>query len=93
MIGLPTYYGNIVSEHADRHIDLIGIGRLFSMSRRPALNALASLRYRREFGQGRVYNLRMPEEQVQGEKKPLHNAIAPRHCLALRSLTHSWQVR
>lgn len=69
MAGLPTYYGNVVSEHADRHIDLIGIGRLFSMSRRPALNALAALRYRREFGPGRVYNLRMPEEQIQGEKK------------------------
>ena len=69
MAGLPTYYGNVVSEHADRHLDLIGIGRLFAMSRRPALNALAALRYRRELGAGRVYNLRMPEEQASGEKK------------------------
>ncbi|MEZ5572536.1 MAG: sodium:proton antiporter [Halioglobus sp.] len=38
MDGLETYYGEPVSAHADRHLELEGIGRLFAMSRRPALN-------------------------------------------------------
>ncbi len=69
MDGLPTYFGNVVSDHADRHLDLVGIGRLFAMSRRPALNALACLRYKAEFGTNNVYVLQTPEEKGASEKK------------------------
>src|SRR3569833_3839502 len=41
MEGLATYYGNAVSEHADRHLDLVGVGMLFALSRDAAHNALA----------------------------------------------------
>jgi hypothetical protein len=69
MEGLETYFGNIVSQHADRHLDMVGIGRLFAMSRRPALNALACLRYRAEFGRNAVFALRTPEEKhTSGER-------------------------
>ena len=58
MAGLRTYYGNPVSEHADRHLDLVGIGRLLAMSSRRELNTLACVRFRPEFGKDRVYFLR-----------------------------------
>lgn len=54
---LETYYGDPVSKHADRHLSLIGLGRLLALSRRRELNVLAGLRYRSEFGAGDVYTL------------------------------------
>ncbi len=69
MDGLKTYYGNAVSDHADRHLDLVGIGRLFAMSRRPALNALACLRYKNELGVNNVFSLQTPEEKEAKEKQ------------------------
>lgn len=57
MDGLSTYYGNPVSEHADRHLDLIGIGHLLGLSPQGDLNVLAAQYYRREFGQQNIYTL------------------------------------
>jgi len=68
MDGLDTYYGNPVSAHADRHLDLLGIGRLFAMSRRPALNTLACIKYRGEFGRQKVFTLRTSEEKDESTK-------------------------
>lgn len=73
MAGLDTYFGNPVSAHADRHLDLVGIGRLFAMSRRPALNALACFKYRTEFGANRVFSLRNAEENDGSEKTRLND--------------------
>ncbi|MEE4361403.1 MAG: sodium:proton antiporter [Pseudomonadales bacterium] len=55
MAGLPAFFGSPASEHADRHLDLIGLGRLLALSPSAQLNALACLRYASEFGRGRVY--------------------------------------
>ena len=71
MDGLATYYGNVVSEHADRHLDLVGVGRLFAMSRRPALNALACTRYKNEFGANNVFTLQTSEEKGASEKQAI----------------------
>lgn len=71
MEGSATYYGNVVSEHADRHLDLVGVGRLFAMSRRPALNALACTRYKNEFGANNVYSLQTSEEKGASEKQAI----------------------
>ncbi len=57
MDGLETYYGNIVSEHADQHLDLVGIGYLLALSEYPEINLLACQRYRSEFGAHAVYSL------------------------------------
>jgi len=68
MAGLQTYFGNIVSEHADRHLDLVGIGSLLAMSPRPALNVLACQRYRAEFGGNKVFCIQTAEEKEATEK-------------------------
>lgn len=63
MDGLDTYYGNPVSAHADRYLDLVGIGSVFAMSRRPALNTLACLKFAEEFSKQQVFTLRNAEEK------------------------------
>lgn len=57
MAGLDTYYGNAVSDHADRHLDLIGLGQVLTLTPQKELNALAGLRFRSEFGSNHVYTL------------------------------------
>lgn len=57
MDGLDTYFGNIVSEHADHHLELIGIGYLLALSVYPEINLLACQRYRSEFGRSSIYSV------------------------------------
>jgi hypothetical protein len=79
MEGLDTYYGEPVSAHADRNLELEGIGRLFAMSRRPALNTLAVIKFRREFGRARVFTLRNAQEKDASEKRRVAETFrAPR---------------
>ena len=57
MEGLATYYGHVVSEHADNHLDLMGMGYLLALSEHPEVNTLACQRYRSEFGSRAVYSI------------------------------------
>jgi len=59
MAGLRTFFGNPVSEHADRRLDLIGMGWLLALSTRVETNTLACVRYQPEFGRDHVYRLRV----------------------------------
>lgn len=63
MKGLDTYFGNAVSEHADRHLDLIGLGQVLALTPQSELNALAGLRYKTEFGSNHVYFLTTDKEK------------------------------
>ncbi len=85
MDGLDTYYGDPVSAHADRQLELEGIGRLFAMSRRPALNTLAVIKFRREFGRSRVFTLRNAQEKDASEKRRVAETSAPRACSVRKS--------
>jgi NhaP-type Na+/H+ or K+/H+ antiporter len=55
MEGLETFYGNVVSEYADQHLDLVGIGKMLGLSPRRGVNAVAGMRYATEFGRHNVY--------------------------------------
>ncbi len=55
--GLPTYFGNPISEHAERHLDLVGIGSLLALYPHESLNIAAIMHYRLEFGSAKVYYL------------------------------------
>ncbi|SUO93695.1 cation:proton antiporter [Suttonella ornithocola] len=68
MTGLSAYYGNIVSEHADRHLNLVGLGHLLALHSREEENLLAVLRYRTEFGSDKVYQLKITENSDQNER-------------------------
>jgi len=68
MEGLPTYYGNPISAHADQCLDLVGIGRMLALSPVADVNVLAGLRFRREFGSGAIYALQTAQEKDAPEK-------------------------
>ncbi len=78
MEGLETFFGNVVSEAADRSLDLVGIGHLFAMSLHAELNTLAAMRYRHEFGAGHVYVLLTPRETMGTEKQRITPTIQGR---------------
>jgi len=57
MDDLAVYYGNAVSEHADRHLDLLGLTGMLALSWRDNINSLACMRYRNEFGVANIFTL------------------------------------
>lgn len=68
MEGLDTFYGNPVSEYADRKLELVGIGRLLGLSPQRELNVVSSMRYRSEFGKNELYTLRTQQDSQVTEK-------------------------
>jgi len=68
MSGLRTFYGNPVSEYADQHLDLIGIGRLLALSPQRELNTIACMRYGGEFGRNNVFHIATSRDQATIEK-------------------------
>jgi len=71
MAGLATYYGSAVSEHADRHLDLVGMGRMLALTPQQEFNALASMRYGSEFGHNAIYRIPASGEKDRSEKKKI----------------------
>ena len=57
MDGIETYYGNPISDHADRYLDLSGIGNVICLSGRSNMDALTGLHFKSEFGQDHVFEL------------------------------------
>ena len=55
--GLPTFYGNLLSEFSDDEINLRGIGRLLALTSNDEANALAAGKYTREFDSSDVFQL------------------------------------
>lgn len=68
MQGLPTFYGNPVSEYADQKIDLVGIGNMMGLSPFGELNTVASLRYRTEFGTHSIYSVQSDSDASNTDK-------------------------
>jgi len=68
MEGLDTFYGNPVSEYADRKLELVGIGRLLGLSPQRELNVVSSMRYRSEFGKDELYTLKTQQDSQATEK-------------------------
>ena len=57
MKGMSTFYGNPLSEHADRYMDLTGYNCLMAVSRNPEANAMVAARYRHDFGPKHVFSV------------------------------------
>jgi len=66
--GLTAYFGTAVSEHADRHLNLVGIGCLLALSPRRDENTLAAQRYRIEFGSKNVYVLQAKTKEAADDR-------------------------
>ncbi|MEJ2535902.1 MAG: sodium:proton antiporter [Calditrichia bacterium] len=65
--GLPTYYGNILSESAIDEIDTSGLGRLIALTANDEVNSLAALHFMEIFERAEVYHL--PENTKRGGTK------------------------
>ena len=88
MKGLRTYYGNPVSDHAELHMDLIGIGHLFAMSTDRELNTLSEVCYKHEFGERNIYRLLLIDEKDQPARH-LRQMSLRSHWLFGKNITYS----
>ena len=74
LAGLPTFYGNPVSEYADRKLDLTGLGRMLGISAKREENVITSLRYRHTFGRDNIFALKTNREAIAKEKESISHA-------------------
>ncbi len=59
MLGLEVFYGNPLSEYADRYMDLTGYTHLLAMSRNAEANTMICNRYRHYFGPLNVFSIQV----------------------------------
>ena len=78
MAGIETFFGNPVSEHADRYLDLSGIGNLLSLSGRTNLDAVTALNFRQTFGPQHIYELPYFEEKGPPDKHRIAERLRAR---------------
>lgn len=76
MEGIRTYFGNPISDHAERNLDLIGIGHLFALSTDKELNTLCELHFRHEFGQQNLYRILLTDEKNKSEREQKQHQFA-----------------
>lgn len=69
MDGIRVYFGNPISEHADRNLDLIGYGHVFAMSMDQELNSLSELNFRHTFGKQNIYRLRSSKDNNKSDRQ------------------------
>ena len=100
MEGLNTFYGNPASPHAERNLDLAGIGRLLALSLHRERNSLACVHYRREFGRDKVFRLRNLSPEENNDRAALAgNLLAPplfdeamTHARFAEMLAANWRI-
>lgn len=66
-MGLPAYFGSLLSDRSDDQVRLAGIGRLLALTSNDEANALTAVKYAREFGKANVYQLapKNPDDERQ----------------------------
>lgn len=75
MKGLNTYFGNPLSEHADRFMDLAGYTELLAVSRNPEANAMVCARFRHDFGSKHVYSIQPTAVEEDNHRKELAQGL------------------
>jgi len=78
MIGLETFYGNPVSDHADIHLDLSGIGSLLAVSHQRYINVIAAIHYSADFSDRRVFRLASSNDKRRSEKHAVSGSLQGR---------------
>jgi len=68
MENLKTFYGNPVSVHAERHLNLVGIGHMLALSHHESMNVLSAMHFRMELGANAIYVLQSKPENKVSEK-------------------------
>lgn len=78
---LNTYYGSLLSNHADSNLDLIGLGGFLGLSQHDERNQLASVKYAQEFASDAVYCL--PEREDKTNNRNQHSLATAKHARTL----------
>ncbi|MCD6527241.1 MAG: sodium:proton antiporter [Desulfuromonas sp.] len=68
MEGLPTYFGNPISEHADRHLDMVGLGRMLALTSHESYNVNAAMHYRIDLGAENIFSIQNRADSEQSDK-------------------------
>ncbi len=99
--GLEVYHGSPLSEHADRHMTLTGIGRMLGLAPYDSINMAAAMHYRMELGRDNVFVLRAGSEKYLRKQKKapvkraarliLDGAVSYQHLTSL--LNKGWEIR
>ncbi|MFK7954587.1 MAG: cation:proton antiporter [Lysobacterales bacterium] len=87
MAGIPTYFGNPMSEHADSHLNTTGLKRILILRQHPERNALAYTHFRPSFGAENIYSLDSDNAKDGHSKRQLTLALRAR---ALFGFECSW---
>jgi len=61
--GLPTYYGNVLAEHARDELDLGGIGKMLALTANGEVNTLAAMHFIEFFGRQGIFQVALAEEK------------------------------
>lgn len=69
MENIPTYYGNPISEHAERMLDLSAIGQVLVLSPYRQLNPLVTYHFEYTLGKGKVLALTSGEQEGRASHK------------------------
>jgi NhaP-type Na+/H+ or K+/H+ antiporter len=77
MVGVPTFYANILSQYALDEIELGGIGRLMALTSDNEFNSLAALQFGNVFGRSQVYQLPSGSED-EGDKRKVSQHLRGR---------------
>jgi NhaP-type Na+/H+ or K+/H+ antiporter len=75
MDGIPNYFGNPISEHASRHLEISLFGKVLVMSPYKQLNPLVTFHFEHALGKGTVLALSDNERS----KSPSHQVSADYH--------------
>lgn len=75
MKDFKTFYGDPLSEYADRHMDLTGYTTLMATSRNAEANAMVCARFRHDFGPKNVFSLRPVGTDEKDERRVLATAL------------------
>jgi NhaP-type Na+/H+ or K+/H+ antiporter len=75
MKGMETFFGNPLSESADRYMDLTGYNWLWAVSPNAEANAMACARYRPEFDPRRVLSLSTAGPEESDERRGLATGL------------------
>lgn len=86
MENIPTYYGNPISEHARRTMDLTTIGNVLVLSPYRQLNPLVTYHFEYQFGKGSVLGLRMVEQENRASHQ-VSDSYAQKHSLFSETAT------
>jgi NhaP-type Na+/H+ or K+/H+ antiporter len=88
MDNIPTYYGNPMSEHADRSLDLSQYGTVLVMSPYKQLNPLVTYHFEHALGKGSVLGLTVNDQQKRASHQ-VSESYAAKLCLFNEDVTYA----